>query len=92
MRGSPELDALLAIPWHRSSTDGIANESEESTADEEEEDEDDSEADGEEFEESHVEGAIPMQPRQDVTDSLDVSFGGMSISPAHPPQTRVMIA
>ena len=41
MRGSPELDALLAIPWHRSSTDGIANESEESTADEEEEDDDD---------------------------------------------------
>ena len=54
--------------------------------DEEEDDESEAEAEGDEEKEEDksaapVEGAIPVQSRESATDSLDVSFGGMSISP-----------
>ena len=67
--------------------------------DEEEESDAEEEGVGEDIEkqaenepEAEVEGAIPVQARDAVSDSLNVSFGGMSISPAPLPPISVSVA
>lgn len=89
----PRSSAYIEGVYREWSMVAIDNEEE----DEDEEDEDEQlEEEGQkqvsEKESLTVVGAIPVQARGPTTDSLDVSFGGMSISPMRPPNLSVSVA